>query len=47
MLDYKKTEKASAYPEDWLVSKREAREMERIDDEMRLKVKEVLEKLKE
>lgn len=46
MTDNKQHDEASKYPEEWLRSKSEAKEMEKIDEEMRLRIKKVLQESK-
>ncbi len=46
MTDDTQYDEASKYPEEWLRSKNEAKEMEKIDEEMRLRIKKVLQDTK-
>lgn len=39
-------EAAEIYPKEWLRSKKEAKEMEKIDEEMRLRIKKILQDAK-
>ncbi len=46
MSDETIIEDTHIYPEEWLRSKEEAKEMEEIDQDMRLKIKKVLQETK-
>lgn len=46
MTEDNKNHDASEYPKEWLRSKQEAKEMEQIDEEIRLRIKKVLQESK-